>query len=491
MNSNEMLDEQKINLIDFAMSILEQWRGWVLLGLICALLLPGVKCVVDMKEFNSSPDVAEIVPSTEQIILSSNPGVVLNYYVTWQQFKNSYDESIVMNLDAANVRRLNLEYFINCSDAERDSLTFIYSNLPSDEAFVFNVADSMGLECDYSGTVAELIEANGNGGGVLFSIILPEDADEKTIENAITSYLSSLSDKLSSQIEEHNVVLISYGVITSYDQSVVDAQSWAVSNIYSWKKTFLELYKTLTDAEKSEVNEAISKMTSGELSYQDVRTMYPAQSIIDFGTHEDSAGDEETADADAVAHIRPVFSIKYALLGFAVGVFLYVGCSLAILIMIIRFRNGEEAASLLSLRSYGDIYEYPYHGLKAFLHDKRIYCLRHKKTSNVDKVAQAISAKADFNSNKKLTCLVLGDAGKRGMKRIEEIVKKAFESGISIELKKAPNGLDSISEEEISKFYPVLITVVSGKTRPVKAADLLIRLKEYNIPVFGMTFIEM
>ena len=495
MNNNDMLDKQEIDLLDFAISMLEQWRGWLLTGLICMLLLPGAIYAKDLRNYNSTPDTLEVNLSTEQIVTSSNPGVGLNYYIAWQQFKDSYDESLTMDLDATNIRRLNLEYFIDCSDGKGNAIIFLYTNLINDEAFISGISEAMGVDHDSSGAVSELINVSAsnsslenstnNCGIVRFSIILPEGTEEDAVEKSVTSYLSSFSNIISARMGEHDVMLVSSGVTTSFDKTIVEQQSKAVSNIYSWKKAFFDLYKTLTEAERSEVDNVISKLTSGELSYQDVRRMYPAQSIVDVGSNGNAVVKESVVSA------KPSFSKMYALLGFGIGIFLYVGCAFSVLILVRRFRNGEEAAELLSLRSYGNIYEYPYHGFMSFLHDKRIYRWRHKKTLNAIGVARAISAKADFSSDKKLTCLILGDVGKRGMTRLEEIAKKVSESGVAIELKKTPEGLDSISENEISGFSPVLITVVSGKTHPAKAAELLVRLKEYNIAVFGLNFIEV
>ena len=506
MNNNVKFEEQEIDLLDFVINMLEQWKGWLLAGLIFMLLLPCVKYAIDLRNYDSTPVIQDVTSATvessssaEKIILSSNRDIALNFYVALLQLKESYDKSLVMDLDATHVRRLNLEYYINCPDSERASLTSLYSNLSFDEGFVVKVAEAMDIEQENFGAVAELIdvssglEANhneNNSGIVLFSIILPNDIDEETVEKAVSSYMSNLSNNVSAQMGEHDVILVSSGVITLYDWTVVDIQSSTVSDIYNCEKDFLDIYKSLTSAEKSEVDDVITKLDSGELGYQDIRTMYSVLSVSDIVLDETVADNAVAPVEELVVPARVTFSKMYAILGFAVGILLYVGCAFAEYIMVKRFKNGEEAANILSLRSYGDIFEYPYHGIRAFLHDKRIYAWRHKNSSNVDNVSQAISAKAKFNSNNKLTCIVLGDAGKKGMTTLEDIVKKVSESGIEIELKKAPEGLYSISEEEICKFSPVLITVVSDKTRPIKAFELLTRLKEYNIPVFGLNFIE-
>lgn len=500
MNDYSMAEEQEIDLLDFIKNMLEQWRGWLLAGIICMILIPSLKYVKDMRAGVSvgttSGAVATSSSSMESIVASTNPGVALNYYVTWQQLKDSYNESLIMHLDATDIRKLTLKYFIKSSEGGTDYIASFYSGLTSDEEFIALLADSLGVEDSEMGYISDLVSVSASGsmmnegGNLTVSVILPAGADEDSVKKAVSDYLNSLSSKIGNTIGEHSVSLISSGVIASFDEEIVKLQGNAVSIISSWKNSFLTVYKTLSDSEKKEVDGVIDTLAAGEMSYQDIKEMYPAQTDVELEDTSSSDVQETTPVAEQVATAHPAFSKKYAIIGFVIGVFLYVGCAFAILIFIRRFRNGEEAADALQLRSYGDIYEYPYHGFLAFIHDKKIYAWRHKKTSSAEDVAKAISAKAKFGSTDKITCLVLGNAGKAGSAKIEEVIKQVSSSGIQIESKKAPAGVASLSEDEIGKFSPVLLTLVSGQTRPAQAVELLIRLKEYNVPVFGMNFIE-
>lgn len=507
MNEYRMVDEQEIDLWDFLKSILEQWRGCVITGLIFMLIVAGVRYSMDMKSYDAavaaaevSADMAEqtaVIDNTalvEKSVVATNPGVALNYYVAWCQYKDSYDSSILMKLDAANVRTLGLDYILECEEPGSDHVAFYYGTLNEREDFTEMLSKALGQEDIQDGFISELVNVSaegsefGNGGYIRVKIKLPEEADAADIEGKVTSYLNSASGNNAEILGAHNIALASSGVTTSFDNGVVDVQSSAVSNIESWKNKFLNVYKTLTADEKKEVDNVIASVETGEMSYQDVREEYSAQKSVSVNWSESSVVQKVVAPAEDKLPAVPSFSIKYAAIGFALGIFVYAGFAFVLIVLIRRYRNGEEAASALGLRSYGDIYEYPYHGFSAFLHDKRIYAWRHKKTSDVAQVAAAISAKAAHSSLKNLTCIILGDAGKSGQEGVNEIAAKA--SGVKIDIRKAPEGLVSLSEDEIGKFAPVLVTIVSGKTRPAQAAELLSRLKEYDIPVFGMNFIE-
>jgi len=509
MNEYRMVDEQEIDLLDFLKSMLEQWRGCVIVGLICMLVAVGVRYSLDMKAYNSAVEAAAVSAENaeqsaviennallEKAVAATNPGVALNYYVAWKQYKDSYDGSILMKLDATNVRTLGLDYILKCEEAGSDYVASYYGRLGTREDFTESLSKALGEEGIPDGFISDIVEVSatgsetGNGGYILIKIKLPEEADAAEVEKAVTSYLSSASGNNAEVMGHHDISLVSSGVSESFDNGVVNAQSNAVSNIESWKNKFLNLYKTLTADEKKEVDNVIASVETGEMSYQDVREEYSAQKSISVNWNESSVVQKVVAPAEDKLPAVPSFSIKYAAIGFALGIFAYAGCAFALLVLIRRFRNGEEAASALGLRSYGDIYEYPYHGFAAFLHDKKVYAWRHKKASDAAQVAAAIGAKAEHGAIKSLTCVILGDAGKAGQECIEEIVKKASGTGVKIDVKKAPEGLASISEEEIGKFSPVLVTVVSGKTHPFRAAELLSRLNEYDIPVFGMNFIE-
>lgn len=500
MNEYSVVDEQEIDLIDFLKSMLEQWKGLLFVGILCMFLLPGLKYVKDELKDSSAGIISGTDmndnTSMEKIIASTNPGVALNYYVTWQQFTDTYEDSLLMKLDASNIRRLTLKYFIKSTDGGTDYIASYYSNLSTDEKFIGLIAKTMDVESVDLGYVADLLSVSSSGsmmndgGNLKVTIILLDGVSEESVLNAVSEYLTTLAAENSNIMGEHNISLLSSGVVVSFDEDIIKLQGNAVSNIYNWKNSFFNIFKGLSDDEKIEVENVIECLSNGELDYQDVKEKYPAQTEteqLDDSTLNDQS-DYPASNREAGS--SRLFNRKYALLGFVLGLFLYVGCALAIQILIRRYRNGEEAANSLRLRSYGDIYEYPYHGFLAFIHDKNVYTWRHKKKSGVEDIAKAICAKAKFGSTTKITCLVLGNANEVGMNRIDEIVKHVTSFGIEIKTKMTPDGVSSLSEEEIGKFSPILLTIISGQTRPAQALELIMRLKEYNIQIFGMNFIE-
>ena len=86
MNQNNMVDEQEIDIIEFLKCMLEQWRGWLLAGVIFMLLVSGLKYVKDkntvsLPVISSGTELVTSEVSVENAVVATNSGVALNYYI--------------------------------------------------------------------------------------------------------------------------------------------------------------------------------------------------------------------------------------------------------------------------------------------------------------------------------------------------------------------------------------------------------------------------
>lgn len=511
MNEYSAFGEQEIDFWDFLKSMLEQWRGWLLLGLVGMLLFPALKYFKDLKIYNeysnesvnisdSSETANEYTAmSMEGIVSRANVSVALNYYISWRILNDSYNDSLIIQLDANNVRTLFLDYYIDC-DEESNIIYVYYSDLMLKDGFVDMLSEAFGKKDINPGYVLEMVDvtadgsAINHGGAIRIKVFLPDGTDEKKVQASISEYLNNYSLKISETVGEHDISLVTSNVINVYDATVLAYQGNTLTNIFNWRNNFVNMYKNLSDEEKEELNDILIQLDRGVLSYSDIRKLYPTESKLadDFEVPAGEVNSLFIGENTGVVNLNPpTFNYKFAILGLVVFIILYNGCMLLYLIVFKRYRNGEEVSTSLSIRSYGDIYSYPYHGFKAFIHDRRIYTWRHKNSSNIESVAGAICTKASFESISKLTCLILGENSILGKEMMDEIAKKVSNLGVEMELKTIPNGLASLSEDEITKLSPVLLTIISGTTRPIQVANLLARLKEYKIRVLGMNFVEI
>lgn len=500
MGVKQTINDYEIDPLDFLVDMLEQWRGWLSLGMICMLLVLGVAYYK-----HQSGDSTNVTTSNtnefvnlDDAILGTNTGVAINYYVTWQQLLDSYDSSILMEVDATCVRRLNLNYLISYEETTGDIPATLYSNIVFEEGFVDMLSAIIGSGTVKPASVSELVEvttseSESNNMAVLnIQIILPDSIDEEEVEECVGEYLSSISKNTSDIVGIHTISLISSNLFISIDNEVIDLQNEAITNIYKCKNNFYDIYNNLSENEKDEVNGIIASLENGELSYQEIRALYPAQSEFIYEPMEKTFDPMEiTFDPDGgTINQSAFFNKKYAILGFLCGVFLYWGCSYVIVFLARRFRNEKEASMYLSIRSYGNVYKYPYRGVWTFFHDRRIYRFRHKKTTNIESISKALSAKTQKCNISKVSCLVLGNAGESITNELDEIARNISVNGVKFEYYMITEGIFSFSDEDISDLSPVLLMIVSHVSRLDKANELILALEDYNIPVIGMCFIE-
>lgn len=499
MNKERMMVENReIDLVDFFKSILEQWRGWLVLGIAFGAFVMGV---MYFKQAQPQPDLPSEMRNYfgGEKLRSTDVAMTLSYFCLWKQCADYENQSPIMILDGGNVRKLTVNLYISEEDIDISSLYDYYTNRLFDEQFLKSLADAYGYEGDY-GYLADMVSFSGESAltikttlntEVMFDgfsepsnllsivVLLPNEVDEHAVENSICSYFSDKSREASFVFGDHDVVFLSSELTTVPDQTITGKQATVIKNCNDFRTSFNSFYNVLDSASKTEVDDIIDKLIEGKINYSDVKATYPMQMVEIYSLPTSNVSDNTSS-----------FNPKYAIIGFAIGAFIYIGMAFVFLILNRRFRGGDEVAESLSLRSYGDIYEYPYSGVGAFLHDRRIYKWRHKNGISSDEVAKAVLSKAKFSSLDNLTCLVIGDSSGFAEKNIEKIKTYVSGNGVNLILKNAPNGLASFSEDEISNFAPVLITIVSECTKPNYVVEIISRLKEYQIPVFGVNYIE-
>lgn len=491
MNEQIVAEEPEIDLLDFLFRMLEQWRGWLILGLIMALLVPSVKYVRDASLATANGNVTE----TGNTTADESDGTLettLSDYNAWQAKKTYYEKSVRMHIDPEEARTLTLLYYITAEDTSAVDVTALgqaYAMQGGEDAFLTALGDGLGLDTA-TGYVHELCTVEAAGGGtandrqlgttLTVTILLPDTADENDAEAAVTTYFETLSERLNDSFGAHTITFRSSAVARGLDMTLSETQMTTFAGVLSAKKTYQTDFAALDEEAQAEV---LSLIAAGKTDgYEE------DEDVSDIG------GDMATNLA-ATEAAEPVFSVKYALLGFLLGAVLYAGIAFIYMLLARRIRTEDELVEMSGLRSMGAIYEYPYtSALTRFLHDKNVYAWRHRHALSADDgknaVAVSLLAKAKHIDAGDITVLTLG-AVSEWVRGILQAQTDALSSeGIGVKRLDAENGVSSVDEAEFDGMKPVFLVVLSDKTKPRMVAEMLLRLREYAVPVIGTEILE-
>lgn len=517
IDEKKIVEEREIDFFDLWWRLLEQWRGMLAVGLIFAILLPALKYHSDLNAYNnrlaleqaaqeaSAAGVEEAEDATgkelSQMIAAENADMIaatltefpaikaLTYYKAWKTVKNYYKNSYLMKIDASRESRIMLMYYVKSGSPETDChmAANIYARLQYQDSFTEEIAKMFGDDIPAQSmkellwtSILESVGGADNDKGVGFSltIVLPHHVDPDDLAQKITEALQRRHDTTEKQMGKHELVYLNSTLTTITDTEHLRQQTDTYNQMISLDNNFQKAYAALEEDQRLLVDEI---MISGQV-----------ESVLkkaSFGEELESMGFRRDGD------INPHLSRKFVVVGFVLGVMLYAGIYLLWLLLIRRIRDERDLERRTGLRSFGGIYEYPYKkGLQSFLHSRKIYRRRHRDAgrpfADAAKIAHMIKAKAEHLGSGAVSMITLGETSDWAdgiMNRQSEMLKK---NGLEARVIPAVNGAYSIDDEIFKSMAPVCIVLLSGETTPHMAAEMLARLREYDISVLGTEFLE-
>lgn len=513
MKYQHYLEDVVSDLTDLALGLMEQWRCVLAAGLIVAVLLPSAKYFTSVRSFNS------MVTGVEKALDGSvnlggeleRPVVrALSYYSQYSAKRAYFTDSRNTDINGTMERRLTLLYFIRTQSSGSGALTVarLYEAMSTDQELQYTVADALGMSSDddrlkelyfytiqdpgYSGT-------DRMGASFTFTIVIPENVTPDDPEGRMMKYLQSKKEMFEKQVGPYDIDLVTSFYSNIDNQSRIDTQIDYYKKLSTAETAFVAAYKTCSQQGKVLVSSMISRdmVDSGlrKLRRGDIEGLKEELMSKEPVTESDGKADsdlEALLSGNVVA--SPSFPILYIPIGFIGGMILY-----AVFYILVRStdryaRNASDMKRLTGLRSFGEIYEYPYKGIKRFAHDKKVYALRHKESGvpkeEIGRIADKLSAKAKHMNLSDISLVVMGTPTDRKEMILQEQISELEKKGIHVNCVAADKGVSSIEEDLFNHMSPVFMVFLSGITTSVMVRRLMNRLKEYEVPAFGTELIE-
>lgn len=325
--------EREIDLIDLMWKVAFAWKQCLVVGIICALLLPGIMYLKDMRSYSASLQKQQEVESAKGNLskeeqrallaenLTNDEMVAVDTAVMYTRELDAamkyYDNSPLMKIDPYNSDELVLEYYINSGyemdengvnkESYTEALSIAYINLVNNGSVVNSVADSAGLS---SADLSELIYASAEGNNVTIRILGADEDTRTAIATGIKAEIEKSKAMIANAIGAHEITELSEYTVRRVNMDILDKQASAKNKIATASNNLANYKKAMSEDQLNVLN--------GLLGIEE-------DVVLEDETGGESASEADTASTEVIEPVKPSFSKKYAAIGFVLGIFIVAG----------------------------------------------------------------------------------------------------------------------------------------------------------------------
>lgn len=487
-----------INIKEMFWDLMSQWKAVLIVAVIVAAIVTGAKYQRDSSLYKESITEKETthseIPVDERVdiilsSLSNEDASTVEFLVKqneWIENEKEYmNNSILMNTNPSNQRTLVLDYCISVSDyteAKMTALMYGYTGHLSNEELINSVGQAIAPDIS-SKYIAELISINSDNSGVQSGnynlvtdsdsdsaimevrIVLPSDADATKVQQALTTALSDFKPELSDKIGGHSIRLVSSAEVYLFNNVAVTNHNNMMTAIYNLQNNSKNMRNMLSEEQKEALDSitAINKESSQPI---------------------DSLQQKEPE----TENVKPVFSKKYALLGFVMGAMLYAFVYAVIMIVRGRISYACDAAHYTQARLLGEVYQKTKHkGVYALLHSNFVNKYRYKGKMDsdlqIEKATDILEAVCKHGDVQDVKLYNMTRESNKDVLR--KVLKRASEKGVNIKLIEIEDDIDELN----LLHSPHVVVAVEPETKVSKAINMAAIFNEYDVKPIGCVFI--
>ncbi len=483
VNSDRLNGEIFIDFKEFFWRIAEQWKAIVVVALILMLLFSGVNYLMaasdkdtEETEYGSQEEVLESLSVNDREMVLS----VLKEKAARDKLQEYIKNSPYMNLDPYRVNTINMSWLVTSDENINRQLVAAYINELGSYKLADAVNQSWGSPYN-SENIRELLsvksnipvntEAELNGNLITITLYVPGDNDGKKAIEAINSIVQTVNSKLSNAIGTHEIQALTSEQTVTSSLSLAEDQFNHYNRFYNISNQLNNFNKILTDGQNA-AYAAISQINEAVDDADDQQTIIPGS-------------DEKYS----------LFNIKNMLIGFILGILLYVCLYFAYYVLLGKVMCPLELEASYGIRNIGEWYSDKKTGLEGVLTDNNIYKRHHKGhlniQSEVNRICESIYYVFTLNDRRKLLLI-----SNEGIKESTEgflslLTDRLIDYGMDVTKAKIDysNG-KYLSESIVAGSDEVILLVEKGKTRRKDIIEVLDKCKYCNKPSIRTVYVD-
>jgi len=264
--------EQEIDLKDLMFAVLYKWKPILLVAIVLALALGGVKGALTYNKQNDPEVIEENEKKYEDdmALYEKNKETcereIENLKVDIANQQEYLDKSIWINMSPYDVCESRVDLYISTGyeimpgmDYQNldytDTILQAYQAMLTSSAVMEDVADSVGTEPRYLNELVSVTIGTTSGRlNHLLTISVKHTSKENAekVMNELLSHMNSMQGRITASIGEHTVKTVNNGVSASVDLTLADKQRSETERLTKLNDSLEEKQKSLSEMEEPE-----------------------------------------------------------------------------------------------------------------------------------------------------------------------------------------------------------------------------------------------
>ncbi len=480
---NRIADNVTLDLFDYLWNLIAQWKVIVIFALIISLLAMILTYVKDMRAYNNA-GVQTVTMESLREGMGDEDYVTVQYGVRQKLLLEKYqaylDIAPLQEIDPTSEHVLKTTYIVKGADEMTTvSLVDLYNGLFLSEDFIAGITNMLTDEGERQyasslivpGAVATTAtsEKETTVGSSVFAVtvILLDDMDASTVASFVEDQVSAYSKELQDVVGAHEVTMISQDEtnlvnieLAAQMRDVMEYSYYIRNSVQQITTNFSENQKRLYDMMLDEAH--------------------------DKGVTEDTVVTIEPT--------KPGLSKRSLVLGFVVGVMLYVFAYLVLTLFAKRIHTAKECEDTLEIRTLGELHQFHAKGIAGLFASKLFYRLKYRRFADVElqkrKIVDSLVAYTQKNPESRIELVSIAPVTAEEEQQMNDIITAAKEQGVDVSLLVGDVHTDTSFHRSLAKASQMVLVLCKNRTQ-YEDIDLCLNLaNESRIEVLGNVFVD-
>ena len=468
-------DNVTVDIFDFLWNVLGQWKAILIVAIVFSMIAVGMKYRTDMKSYANAGVQTVTVESLEDSMSKQEiDGVdyAVRQYRLIEKYENYIDNSALVDVDPTQAQVAHLEYRIACGDnTTTATVQDAYLGLFQSESFLQGLGELMPRESSrpFAGDLV-LVGANGDGASedtalLVVSVIVLPDMDGAKVLSYVQEQVTSYEKDLQETLGDVSLQPVIADERTLTDAEMMDSQSATIDSAFKLRNSQQQIREGFSEAQTSLYNLRIQELETG--------------------------GEEVSLTVEPE---RPRLSKKVLVLGFVVGVLLYVFVYLVLSLFKNKIKTAKECEDTLDIRTLGELHTFHSNGWRRIFVSKFFYRMKYHAYADIElqknKIVDSMTAYVAKHPDAKMQFTSVAPLREREEAHIRDMIATLKKRGIEVDLYVGDIRKDSSFHQNIAKANQMILVLC--KERSVYPdIDLCLELaRESEIDIVGNIFVD-
>jgi len=483
IKKNRIADNVTLDLFDYLWNLVAQWKVIIVFSLIISVLAMLLTYAKDMRAYNNAGVQTVTVESLKES-MSEEDYMTVQYGIRHRMLMEKYQDYVdiapLQEIDPTSEHVLKTTYVVQGTDEMTTiSLVDLYNGLFMSEDFIAGIAEMIPDENSQKYASALIVpgavattatsEKETTTGSSVFAvtIILLDEMDADTVASYVDDQVRVYSDKLQTVMGAHEVTMVAQD-----DTHLVN----------------IELAEQLRDVMEYSYIARNSVQSATQNFSENQKRLYD---LLLEEAHNEGNGEEASMTIEPT---KPTLSKKSLVMGFVVGVLLYVFAYLVLVLFSKHIHTAKECEDTLDIRTLGELHEFSAKGVRRLFASRLLYGLKYRRFADVElqkrKIVDSLVAYNQKNNDSKIQFVSIAPLSDEERRIMNQIIEEAKKDGVDVSMLVGDINKDASFHQSLAKASQMVLVLCKNRTK-YEDIDLCLNLAaESRVEILGNAFLD-